>query len=115
MSYSITQFFHPPRLLFLNSKFATLTADSGKNNHCWFSLQESITIPRGYNNILLAICDAQIPISFYTVNDTNNTLRLTFIDSYSNIDYSTNLTLSNGNYDAYTIAYTLQEKINAYF
>ena len=114
MSYSITQFFHPPRMLYLNSKFATLTADKSKNNHCWFSLQESITIPRGYNNVLLAVTDAQIPISFYTVNETNNIIGLTFQSFNSDFNIPTEIVIPYGNYDAYTLAYLVQEKINTY-
>jgi hypothetical protein len=106
MSYQQTQFHHPPRQIYLNSKFATLTQDSDKNSHCWFALQEPILIPRGYNNVLLSIEDAQIPISFYSISANNNTVMIR-IDGVG-----TTVTIPVGNYDAASLGQLLQSSIN---
>jgi hypothetical protein len=133
MSYSITQFFYPPRQIYLNSKFATSTPDPIKNNRCYFAI-ESILIPTAYDNILVSIDDAQIPVSFYAINETNNTINIGFYaddfftvldpDIYKNRSrwyrdpghsigpYMKTYTIPVGNYDAYTLSNTLTTIVN---
>ena len=83
-----------------------MTQDSDQNSHCWFSLQESILIPRGYKNILLTIDDAQIPISFYSINKNNNTIIISINGSL------TNIVIPDGNYDADSLGSLLESSIN---
>jgi hypothetical protein len=97
MSYSINQFHYAQRQIYLSSKWATLTADNDFNSHCWFSLQEAIVIPRGYQNILVSVDDAQFPMSFYSVNETNNKFSI----FRNGVEYV--VTIPFGNYDAYTL------------
>ena len=110
MSYQITQYHFPPRQLYLNSKYATLTKDDSKNSHCWFSLVDTVIIPKDYDNLLIEVQDAQIPISFFTVNTTNNTFSATY-DLGTFID----VVIPVGNYDAISLAITAQSQINLAF
>lgn len=38
-NYSVSQFYYPPRQIYLNSRFATSTIDPVKNNRCLFSIE----------------------------------------------------------------------------
>jgi hypothetical protein len=131
MSYQITQFYYPPRQIYLNSKFSNSTPDPIKNNRCYFSIK-SIVIPAAYDNILVSIDDAQIPVSFYAINETNNTINIGFYaDNMGNLDpdiyknsrnyrdpglsislYMITYIIPVGNYDAYTLSNTLTTIVN---
>lgn len=123
-AYSINQYYYPPRQIYLNSRFATSTVDPVKNNRCLFSI-ETIQMPTTYDNLLVAVDDAQIPISFTTINENNNRIFLRIVNAERGIeDYfpedfdqgtSDWFTIPNGNYDAYKLAHVLQEKVNLWF
>lgn len=127
MSYLINQYFYAPRQIYLNSRFATSTPDPLKNNHCYFAI-ETINIPNAYDNLLVSVDDAQIPVSFYAINETNNTINIGFYSHDNSLlypDFSLNgpnrghdpgyyvgpymktYTIPAGNYDAYTLSNAL--------
>lgn len=116
MSYQQTQYFYPPRQIYLNSKFASLLADTRKKNHAWFSLNHPISIPHGYNNVLVSVDDAQIPVSFYNINETNNRVRVAVGSTASNYNENDDIfTIPIGNYDAYGLSLTLKALVNDEF
>lgn len=58
---------HPQRLLFLNSKQAAYSP--GEAKYIWH-LQETISCPKNHV-FLISIIDAQIPYSYYQINENN--------------------------------------------
>ena len=89
-------------LITLNSKNATLnnsTKKSDVNFNFIGTLKEEDDIVRSY----ISVVNAQIPMSFYVINSTNNIL---CYNTMAPVQVMT-LTIPIGNYNAYTLATTL--------
>lgn len=82
MSYTLDTHW-PSRQIFLNSAFAKLSDFA----YHW-DLYEQIHVPTGYH-LLVSVVDAQIPVSFYKVNDNNRYF-------YANDNLTS---IQEGNYD----------------
>lgn len=98
MSLTINQTHLPSRQIYLNSKHATLIADTRKKSHCWFQFDEPVRVPKSYD-ILISLTDAVIPVSWYVVDDSTRNLTVAFTNFG---DYT--FTLPKGNIDAISIA-----------
>ena len=113
MSFICNQFWYPPRQIYLNSRFAASIPDKSKKNHCYFSI-ETINIPVAYDNLLVSIDDAQIPISFYSINETNNRININMgvgeNENYTEINQD--FTIPVGNYDAISLSVKLMQLVN---
>lgn len=77
---------HPPRLVYLNSKQARYIEQDA--TYIW-NLTENITLPKTHM-FVISVVDAQIPYSFYLINNNNNRY-------YVNDQF---YTIPQGNYNA---------------
>ena len=85
----------------LNTKIADLKVNGTMNSDLLFYLKEPVIPPQGKNmTLLLKACS--IPVSFYLVNSTNNTLVIN----------TSTFTLTQGNYTAYTLLDLLNTTLN---
>lgn len=75
--------------LYLDSKFATINYNSPSNTDVVFYFENPIYCPSSFN-IVLKFINASIPLSFYNINNTNNTFNTSL----------GNFTMTNGNYNA---------------
>lgn len=71
-----------------------------------------------YDNLLISIEDAQIPVSFYNINENNNTINFV-VRMYSPLimgdpDFF-QLTIPVGNYDAYSLSLSVAKLFNDQF
>ena len=80
----------------LSSNSAT-TSNGSKNSVMLFNLNNILKKEQDIIYNLISIVHAEIPVSFYTVNATNNNIRIKIGTNPSNIYYFT-----NGNYNAST-------------
>lgn len=98
---------NPPRIqsqeIYLDSQYASATVNTSKRNDCYFFFAVPIIVPQDYD-IVLRIDNFTCPISFFAVNDTNNTL-VTSTGTY---------TLTEGNYNALTLRAELQSQMIGY-
>ena len=66
--FSINKF---SRQLYLNSKYANYTVDTGRNSSCSFVLNEPINIPKGMN-AYCSVVSAEIPNTIFSVDQYTN-------------------------------------------
>lgn len=85
------------RQVYLNSKFATYQNNGDKHSNVIFYFEEAITVPP-YVDIEASIESVVMPLSFYTVNETNNKLYI-----LSNTNSLSTYTIPEGNYQANTL------------
>jgi hypothetical protein len=96
------------RQVYLNSKYASYRNNGDKRSNVIFYFEEAITVPP-YVDIECAIESVIMPISFYIINSTNNTLRV-----LNNNNLLTLYTIPPGNYQANTLKNTLSTIMTDY-
>lgn len=82
--------------IYLDSQYATINTTDGRNSDVYFFLNAPITVSTDHD-IVMRIDNFVCPISFFVVNDTNNTL----------VVNSTTFTIPEGNYNALTLSTAL--------
>lgn len=93
------------RLISLNSKDAT-KLNGDYNSNCFFNIPNIVNHEDDIEFIECAVEDAEIPVSWFLINDTNDTLHY----RYNSID--TSITLTQGNYNGTTLITELQQKFS---
>lgn len=94
------------RLISLNSKDAR-KLNGDYNSSCFFDIPNIVIDPEeDIEYILAQVEDFELPISYYLINDTNDTLHY----RYNSID--TSITITQGNYNATTLITELQQKFS---
>lgn len=94
------------RLISLNSKDAR-KLNGDYNSSCFFDIPNIvIDSEEDVEYILAQVEDFELPISYYLINDTNDTLHY----RYNSID--TSITITQGNYNATTLITELQQKFS---
>ena len=84
--------------IFLQSKDATILQDNGST--AFFFLNKVLTPPTPNLNMMVGVIDCEIPVSYYNINENNNTL----------IVNGVLITLDDQNYNAFNIQDTLNAK-----
>jgi len=99
MTHIINQTQFPSVQIHCNSSHAdAYGGDPTMKSWCYFLFREPIVnLPNAYQ-FLISLNDAEIPVSYYCINSTNNV----FSFSYNNAMYQ--ITLTQGNYSAYDVA-----------
>ena len=87
----------PTRQIYLDSRYGTEV--NNHNTDIIFKLNEMIEVPK-HITILMSLVDLEIPLTYYIINDTNNTLNVKFDDGSDD----ELITLINGDYDGIEIA-----------
>jgi hypothetical protein len=90
------------RLVTLNSNDA-IKSNGSYNSNVFFNIPDIVVDNEGIHHLEVAIIDAQIPFSWFLINNETNTLRYT----YNGNTYT--ITLTNGNYNANTLITQLTE------
>lgn len=94
------------RLISLNSKDAR-KLNGDYNSSCIFDIPNIVVDPeQDVEYILAQVEDFELPISYYLINDTNDTLHY----RYNSID--TSITIAQGNYNATTLITEMQQKFS---
>jgi len=96
------------RLISLNSRFATRFLNGDKNSSLLFDFN-SIS-PRSVDTLYhtIAIQSAEIPASYYNINENNNIINIT-----DSLGTTANVTIPEGNYNADTFKTEFELKFNA--
>ena len=99
MTHIINQTQFPSIQIHCNSSHAdAYGGDPTYKSWCYFLFREPIVnLPNAYQ-FLISLNDAEIPVSYYCINSTNNVF--TFLFNYT----SYSITLNEGNYSAYDVA-----------
>lgn len=92
------------RLITLSSKDAEILNDDYKSN-CFFHIKNIVEPNPDINFLDVGLIDAQIPVSWFLINDSNNTLAYQY-----NLQDLT-ITITKGNYNANTLASELKDKL----
>ena len=110
MSYHIDQLHFPSTQVYLNSAFADAFADvPTKRSYAYFIFKEPVlNLPQAYTCIM-SLASAEIPVSYYVVNSTNNIFKFT----YGGTSYS--ITVPPGNYSAQDMSLQLVYQVNGVF
>jgi len=82
------------QLLFLNSDLATETAGGTK----FFKLDSPLQARRG-NRILCEVAEAQLPVSYYNVRNSNNIFSVTAQKASDSVDRTVTIYIPVGNYN----------------
>lgn len=85
--------------IFLQSKDATLLQDGGST--AFFFLNKVLMPPTPNLNMMIGVIDCEIPVSYYNINENNNTIIINSIE----------MTLEKQNYNAFNI----QDELNSNF
>ena len=85
--------------IFLQSKDATILQDEGST--AFFFLNKVLMPPTPNLNMMIGVIDIEIPVSYYNINQNNNTIIINSIE----------MTLENQNYNAFNI----QDVLNSNF
>ena len=88
------------KIISLNSASATLNNGTMKSN-VYFNFTGLLTDEKVVRQTYVSIVNAQIPVSYYVINSTNNLLNFT----YNSIPY--NYVVPEGNYNASTLISTI--------
>lgn len=80
--------------IYLNSANADIAINGTSKSNCVFFFKDALKIEKNAIEMRVSVVDAQIPVSWYLVNDTNNKLSITIADT------TTTYTFPNGNYTA---------------
>jgi hypothetical protein len=91
------------RLITLSSKDAELLNGDYKSN-CFFHFKNIVEPNPDINFLDVGLIDAQIPVSWFLINDNNNTLAYQY-----NLQNFT-ISLTKGNYNANTLASEMKDK-----
>ena len=98
---------NPPKIqsqeIYLDSQYASATINTSKKNDCYFFFAVPVIVPQNYD-VVMKVENFVCPISFFVVNDTNNTL-VTSTGTY---------TISEGNYNALSLKTELSSKMTGY-
>jgi len=99
MTHIINQTQFPSVQVNLNSSHAdAFGGDPSYRSWCYFLFREPIVnLPNAYQ-FLISLNDAEIPVSYYCINSTNNV----FSFNYNGTNYT--ITLTPGNYSSYDVA-----------
>lgn len=87
--------------IFLNSKYASKYLNGTKKSHCVFHFEESVNY-FAYEDVYMSIDHCIFPISFYIINENNNS----FI--FNNVTYN----ISEGNYGIQTLITEIKSYIS---
>jgi len=93
------------RLIVLNSENAT-KINGDYNSNLFFNIPNIIQEHKDIEYLEVALEDATIPVSWYLINDSNNTLHY----NYNSI--SDNIVLTNGNYNGSSIITEIQNRFS---
>jgi hypothetical protein len=93
-------------IISLNSKYATQRNGTYLSN-VYFPFKGILSDDKTIQKKTITLINAQIPVSFYIINDTNNILSVVYISTTYNIN------LQNGNYSASTLITELTSKLSA--
>lgn len=85
--------------IFLQSKDATILQDGGST--AFFFLNKVLMPPTPNLNMMIGVIDCEIPVSYYNINENNNTIIINTIE----------MTLEKQNYNAFNI----QDELNSNF
>jgi len=96
--------------LFLDTKYL----NSGTNENPKFSLNEPIKLSNENNFFTAKIISAEIPFSFKTLSAPYNTLRVRVQETQHNIDVSSTIVLTEGNYSIISLLEELRVKLTEY-
>lgn len=96
--------------LFLDTKYR----NSGTNTEPIFYLQDPIVLSNPNNIFKAKIIDADIPFSFKTLASPNNVLKLGLQIPQHSVDFSGNITLTEGNYSITNLLDELKTQIIAF-
>jgi hypothetical protein len=91
--------------IYIDSRFRT--ANSKSESDFTVELPRSFNVPDG---VVAHIDDIVIPVSWRTVDDRNNRMNIEFIMGAALVEHA--LVFENKNYDGYTFAIALAEKLN---
>ena len=91
--------------IYIDSRFRT--ASSKSESDFTVELPRSFNVPDG---VVAHIDDIVIPVSWRTVDDRNNKMNIEFIMGAALVEHA--LVFENKNYDGYTFAIALAEKLN---
>ena len=110
MVYTVNQYGIASKQVFLNSAQANAYGgDPSYKSYCYFYFNEPILqLPQAYN-FLLSVNTAEIPVSWYRINSSNN------IFSFTVNGQTLSITLRPGNYNAFQIADMLRIPDNGTF
>jgi len=92
------------RLITLSSKDAEILNGDYKSN-CFFHIKNIVEPNPDINFLDVGLIDAQIPVSWFLINDQSN--KLEYIYNLQTLS----ITLTNGNYNANTLASEIKEKL----
>jgi len=97
--------------LFLDSKYL----NEGTNESPKFSMNEPIALSNDNNYFTAKILSTEIPFSFKTLSSPYNTLKVRVQETnHHNIDVSSNIILTEGNYSITSLLEELKNKLNTY-
>lgn len=97
--------------LFLDTKYL----EGGLNETPKFSLKEPITLNNDNNYFTAKVLTAEIPFSFKTLSSPYNILKVRVQETAQhNIDVSSNIVLTEGNYSITALLEELKSKLTAY-
>lgn len=88
--------------IYLNSNSASIFLNGSKKSNCTFFFQDILKISKDAIEMRMELVNAQIPVSWYLINSTNNTFTIT-IGSVATIYY-----FPFGNYNANTFISTFE-------
>jgi hypothetical protein len=94
------------KIISLNSASATLNNGTMKSN-VFFNFTGLLTDEKVVRQSYVSIVNAQIPVSYYVINATNNLLNFT----YNSVPY--NYVIPEGNYNATTLISTITALITS--
>ena len=94
------------KIISLNSADASLNNGTKKSN-VYFNFSGLLKEEAGIKQVYISVINAQLPVSYYVINSTNN--KLNYI--YNSISFS--ITIPEGNYTAFTIINSLSSLFTA--
>jgi hypothetical protein len=94
------------KIISLNSADASLNNGTKKSN-VYFNFSGLLKEEVGIKQVYISVINAQLPVSYYVINSTNN--KLNYI--YNSISFS--ITIPEGNYTAFTIINSLSSLFTA--
>lgn len=118
MSYVLQSNAEPSKILYIDSRDATnyLATNEGGftlTSYFQYQLKEKIEVPRN-QRALISLNSATIPYSFYNIREgINNKLKCRITNRDTDAFVEATLSLNPANYDAYTLATTLETFFNS--
>jgi len=93
--------------IYLNSNTASIFLNGSKKSNCTFFFQDLLKMSKDAIEMRLELVNAQIPVSWYLINSTNNTYIITVGAT------ATTYQFPSGNYNANTFISTFQSFMGA--